>query len=367
MALNLQRDINELKQITKESFGAISPEYLTPVSSRSSSSESNPGVYVRKDAPTYQGELIPVNSENGESSEVSEHSHTAGRNIIVIILVLLVGVIVFMIFQQKKMMDPNGGTASNSSNTSVNDYVNEDVFTITPEKFAEYAKVECVLDDDPALNEDPEIRKASGLCIQGEFEAAYNICEKYKNKYAGSIRFNMMRTLVTFATGNFKYGIDALTKITQNEPEAMCNPLIRDINYALIEDDKVFDLSMNVASALVDPGNSTRAVAWLLLANPCGEGRYKRVFQRDLAMYDAIDIRDRDPAGEWLYQAVYMWRQEGACEKTEDKVFNYIVGYMSKRCDPIKGDKASDPACTRCLPVFKERLDEFNARKKGGK
>ena len=294
-----------------------------------------------------------------------------------VFIVLLISALVSMVWQQKKNREAGGGAGvSVGTNTHLNEQPRdvatgntqndqnaepEEMFVLTDELFKFYAKTECHVDDDKSLADDEEIRKAAAMCKAGDFEAVYDTFEKYKNKYADSTRFNIMRTIVTFATGKFKYGIDALTKVTQTEPEAMCIPVIRDINYALIEQDDIFDISMNVARNLVDPGNSTRAVAWLVLAHPCVN--YKRVYERDLAMYDAIDIRDRDPAGEWLYQAVYMWRNGRTCDERQQKSWSFIVDYMKRRCDSADSEYRNRSVCTMCYPVFRDKLAELNGNK----
>ncbi|MBQ1265183.1 MAG: serine/threonine protein kinase [Proteobacteria bacterium] len=234
--------------------------------------------------------------------------------------------------------------------------LNPDGYIISDEQIRAFAQTECIITEDDPLYQDQSLNDAIKNCAQGNFEEAYKVFVKSKNKYILNGRFFMMSLIISYATRRYRDAIrDALQLIT-NEPAAVCTPAVKEIIYSLYEDDIAYGCLRTGLFNLFNQHGSSEALSWLLLMTPCN--KHQKRFER---LSDSIKVATRSFEEEynetWLGVAVHLWdkfdpKSKCSVKKTVDKI---IYTELNTSCHAEDSDVANTAICTMCYPVWKKR------------
>lgn len=219
----------------------------------------------------------------------------------------------------------------------------------------------CSLASDSSLNKDPEIVRAAGYCLRGDFQKSFDIIHAHLDSYENDSLVVRLYLLAGYAIEDIDAIVEALIHLFTLDAYLACNPAVRDIIYSLLEDDDKYD-SLYTRLKLLNVPRVAPALGWLILFTPCN--KYQQRWERLLQLYD---LMANDSTPEFLRNAVKVWRPykpTGTCDKRLEQVKHFLDDELSEICsDPNKIKDPNYPItrCTVCYTRWNEYVgsDEF--------
>ena len=227
-------------------------------------------------------------------------------------------------------------------------------YILSDEQLREFAKTECRISESDPMYQDKAMRAAVENCAKGNFEEAYKVFDKSKNKYKDSKRFFIMSLIESYAIKRYRDAIRDALQLVIIDSASVCTPAVREIIYSLYEDDVTYIRLRTGFLNLFDQPGTAEGLSWLLLLTPCNQ--HKTRFER---LSDSIKVSTSSFEEEynetWLGVAVQLWdefdpRSKCSMKKNVDKI---IKRELKALCDGADGAVADSARCSMCYPIWK--------------
>ncbi len=272
-----------------------------------------------------------------------------------IVIVLLVAAIINMFYDQKHNMKPNHSMqvleqgasrviveSGRSQTETLTKPVEEEHFVLTDAALHAYAKQECRIAQDAQLFKDVKLQSGAESCLLGDYEDAFVIFEQVKDDYASNQHFMVMMLMDTFALKKYDDAISIIVSLFESDGAVSCNPVVRDVIYAMLEEDETFDKFLAALKKKDSPGVSEN-LAWLILMTPCEH--YKKRFDELSILYRVNGSHNNL---EWLDKAAREWQSWTDCKKYQPHVNQIMTEGFKSECPSGTDANANSPHCKLC-------------------
>ena len=286
------------------------------------------------------------------TGSLAGHANTSASSFSRIILIVLVVAAVIGIFWQQRQIqelyESDKALAESSNKNNPSQYSSEG-FTISKVQLLEYARSVCQLDPDDPLMNDEDVKKGAALCVKGMFDESRGYLFKVRRNYQHDTKYLLMHTLEAFAVGKYESVVRTLTRLFNTDPSMACHPLIRDIIYALLEDDEYQNIVRSIF-LILNQSKATEALGWLLVQAPCNKYQKRFVWLNNM-----INSVDYECSFSWLDKAIRIWtpfQEGGSCDEKQRLVDDLVMGGIGEMC----AEDNTSGVCTYCYEFWKHRF-----------
>ena len=226
-------------------------------------------------------------------------------------------------------------------------------FVIDDAMLKTITEAECRIAGDPEMSADEDMRRAAEECMLRHYSEAKAYFDRLKHRYSHNVHFLSMYLVDAYALGETDEVLSIIGHIFEIDSAAVCDPAVRNIIYALIEDDDVFDKLRMIFKVLKSP-RVVNGLAWLILLTPCNQ--YRLRFERLLECYDSVSD---DFDTKWLVKSVKVWRPfktSGTCDDRQKFVDEFVIEGLNEYCNAPSLDPSQPQSrCSLCYDIWRTK------------
>ena len=198
-----------------------------------------------------------------------------------------------------------------------------------------YTESACNVAFDDILSMNQSLVVGTASCLQKHYEEAGEIFESLKDEYWHHPNFLRVYLMTMHALKKREETLAAAEQLLKLVPDAGCNPSVRNVFYALLDDGRTLE-KLKLIFMNSDNPKIPEAVGWLILNTPCN--RYAARFD---ALVDIYDNLSHENVPKYLDDSVNQWQpfKKGANCATRQEVIDEIMIKAAR--DLCVGDKTN--------------------------
>ena len=299
----------------------------------------------------------PVVPEAPAAEPSPSHSNARHYAVIAVLVCIIIamGILLLRALHKQSELEETIRQIEALNNTPDNHEQQSDGFVIDEVMLQSITESECRIADDAEMAANEDMRKGAEECMLHHYKEAKSYFDRLKHQYSNNIHFLSMYLVDAYALDETDEVISTIGHIFEIDSAAVCNPAVRNIIYALLENDVLFDKLRMIFKVLKSP-RVVNGLAWLILLTPCNQ--YQARFERLLECYDSVS---EDFDTKWLVKAVKVWRPfkpSGTCDDRQQFVDEFVTNGLKEYCSaPVIDSTQPRSRCTLCYDIWRTKIE----------